>query len=146
MTSPVAVTWIADMTFDAQLGDHHMMIDQSPPSGHGRGPSPVLLTLASVAACSAADVVSILRKSRQQLEGLRVEVHADRAQDHPRRFERVTLVFKVKGRRLDPAAVKRAVDLSDQKYCSITATLREHTDVASRFEIEDTGDDEGGPS
>lgn len=139
MPSPVSVTWMADMTFDARMGDHHMMIDLKPPSGHGRGPSPVLLTLASVAACSAVDVVGILKKSRQHITGLSIDVDGRRAEDHPRRYEEVTLVYRFAGEDLDPKALERAVDLSDRKYCSITATLREETTVTTRIEIEDGG-------
>ena len=129
------VTWLTDMTFDAQMGNHHVMVDTGPPSGHDRGPSPMSLALAALAGCTAMDVVSILQKGRQPLSGLKVRAEGERAEDHPHRYTRVTLVYEVYGDGVDAKAVERAIALSEDKYCSVSATFREHTDIVTHYEL-----------
>lgn len=135
----VELTLLADYTFDVRLGEFHMMVDQQPPDGHGRGASPLKLLLASLASCSAMDVVSILRKGRQPLEGLVISVDGDRVADHPRRYTGLVVTYKAWGKGLDQGAVERAVALSQEKYCSVSATLREGATIESRIEVSDAG-------
>lgn len=135
MAKSVSVSWIGDMTFDAVMGGHHVILDVPAPAGHDRGPSPTLLLLAGVAGCTAIDVVSILKKARQPLEHLTVRAEGVRVEGHPRRFERITVTYEVTGPGLDPKAVQRAVDLSEEKYCSVAATVREHTDIVTVVQI-----------
>lgn len=91
--------------------------------GDGRaGPSPTLLLLEAVGACSAIDVVDILRKGRQPLQGLRVELSGDRREDPPRRYTRLRLTFRVRGD-VDRRKVERAVALSLERYCSVFHSL-----------------------
>jgi len=136
-TTTSTVTWLRDMTFDAEVNGHHFIIDSQPPGGTGRGPSPVTVLIASVAACTAMDVISTLRKQRQQVTDLVVRAEGFRVDDHPRRFERVVVTYEVTGVDLDPHAVERAVHLSDQKYCSVAATLREAAEIETVIEIHD---------
>jgi putative redox protein len=95
----------------------------------GRGPGPMDMALAALAGCTALDVVSILRKARQPFTGLVVRAEGERAEDHPRRYTRVTVTFEVFGRGVDRGAVERAVALSDERYCSVSATFREPTEI-----------------
>lgn len=132
------VTWLSGMTFDAQMGAHHVTMDTKPPDGADRAPSPVELALASLAACTAMDVVSILRKSRQPFTGLTVRAEGVRAEEHPRRYTQVTLVYEVHGEGVDRRAVERAVALSEEKYCSVSATFRESTAIDTRVELIDS--------
>ena len=120
----VQLTLLSGYTFDVRMGEAHIMVDLQPPEGHGRGATPLKLLLASLAGCAAMDVVSILRKGRQPLEGLMVSVVGDRVQEHPRRYTRLVATFEAWGEGLDAAAVERAVALSHEKYCSVAGTLR----------------------
>jgi putative redox protein len=122
------------MTFDAKMGRHHVMLDSAATPEESRGPGPMDLALASLAACTAMDVVSILQKARQPLAGLSVRAEGERAEEHPRRYTRVTLVYEVAGPGLDPAQVERAIKLSEEKYCSVSASLREHVAIETRVE------------
>jgi putative redox protein len=131
----VTVTWVRDSTLDARIGDHHVLMDNAPPAGQGRGPSPKALLLAALGGCTALDVVSILRKKRQDFVDVDVRVEGYTAADHPRRYERVVLTYVVRGRNLDPAAVARAVELSESKYCSVSATLKQATVIETRIEL-----------
>jgi putative redox protein len=132
------VRWDAGQpeAYTAEIGSHRVPLD---PGAGVAGPTPVRLLLAGLAGCTAADVVDILRKGRQPIEGLVVRAEGERAPDHPRRYTRITLVYEVRGDGLDPAKVARAVALSEEKYCSVSATLREHVAVDTRIEIRDAG-------
>lgn len=88
-----------------------------------QGTSPVNLLLEAIASCAAVDVVDILRKGRQELEAMTVEVSADRRKGHPRSITRLQLNFKIRGP-VDKVKARRAVDLSLEKYCSVFHSLR----------------------
>ena len=91
--------------------------------------------LIGMGACSAFDVVAILRKARQQVSDCVVELEADRAESAPKVFTQVRMRFVVSGKQLKPAAVERAVTLSAEKYCSATAMLRPTVDIHHELEI-----------
>ena len=99
------------------------------------GPSPLEMLLVSVAACTAMDVQSILAKKRQDVTDYTVEVEGTRAEDHPRKFTAFHVHHIVHGRNVSAKAVADAVELSDQKYCSIAATVRPTATITTSFEI-----------
>lgn len=129
-------THLRDDTIDVEMQGHHVMV------GDGRGPSAVDMALGGLAACTAIDVASILRKSRQPVTGLVVRADAERAIDHPRRITRVLLTYEVSGVGIDRRAVERAVRLSEEKYCSVSATFKLPAEIDTRILLEDPG--EGG--
>jgi putative redox protein len=89
----------------------------------GTGPRPTEVMLSALAACTAMDVISILQKKRQPVESYRVRVEGQQQDEHPRVFTEIHVVHEVRGGRVDPAAVRRAVELSASRYCAISATL-----------------------
>ena len=91
--------------------------------------------LIGMGACSAFDVVAILRKARQPVSDCVVELEADRAESAPKVFTQVRMRFVVSGKQLKPAAVERAVALSAEKYCSATAMLRPTVDIRHEMQI-----------
>jgi putative redox protein len=117
----------------------------TPPSGHaqlidGKGdrksaPSPLEFLLMSVAACTAVDVVSILEKKRQTVTDYRVEITGTRRDEYPRRFTAFHVHHIVYGRSVSEKAVADAVALSDEKYCSVAATVRPTAEITTSFEI-----------
>ena len=96
------------------------------------------LVLMGAGSCSAWDVVEILKKGRQHVEDVIVQLDADRAPDPPKVFTRLHLHFIVKGRGIDRNKVERAIALSVEKYCSATAMLEKTADVSHDFEVVDT--------
>ena len=98
-------------------------------------PTPVEMLLVSVAACTAADVVSILEKKRQVVTDYRVEITGDRREEHPRAFTRFHIHHIVYGHDVSEQAVKQAIELSDTKYCSVAATVRPTAKITTSFEI-----------
>jgi putative redox protein len=103
--------------------------------GQGLGSSPQSLMLVSLAGCTAMDVVSILRKKRQQLTGLEVRVRAERADEHPRVYTRIWVTYHVTGEAIDPAAVARSIELSMTKYCPVAGLLKDVVPIETDFEI-----------
>ncbi len=119
------ITLQQDMHFialpDSGVGVH---IDSKPAEGVQRqGASPMELLMISLAGCTAMDVVSILRKKRQNVTGFELRLHGDRATDHPKVFTAFTIEYVVRGVDIDAAAVARAVELSVENYCSVHAML-----------------------
>ncbi|TMA03792.1 MAG: hypothetical protein E6J92_00930 [Methanobacteriota archaeon] len=89
-----------------------------------QGPSPVQGTLLSAMACTAADVVLILRKQRVPFTSLEIEADAERAKENPKVFTKIRLHYKIRGKGISDSAVKRAIDLSSEKYCTVGIMLR----------------------
>jgi putative redox protein len=101
----------------------------------GNGVTPMELLATSLGACTAMDVASILVKMRQPLEEFSVEVSGERAEDHPKRFLSLEVAYHLKGD-LDERKVERAISLSEERYCSVEATLRPAVSITSRYVIE----------
>ena len=129
------VKWIGDEMF---VG--------TPPSGHAQvidtksdrsAPSPVEMLLVAVAACTAADVISILLKKRQNVANYDVEVSGTRVDDHPRKFTAFHVHHIVRGSNVSEQALAHAIELSDTKYCSVGATVRPTAEITTSFEIID---------
>jgi putative redox protein len=120
----------------------------TPPSGHAQiidskgdrrsAPSPLEMLLVSVAACTAADVISILLKKRQNVDAYRVQIEGDRREDHPRAFTAFRVHHIVHGRSVSEKAVADAVKLSDEKYCSVAATVRPAATITTSYEVIET--------
>jgi len=115
------------------------------PSGHAQtidvkgdrkaAPNPVEMLLVSVAACTAADVISILLKKRQDVTDYNVEITGERVEDHPRKFIKFHIHHIVQGRTVSEKAVADAIELSDTKYCSVAATVRPTAEITTSYEI-----------
>jgi len=115
------------------------------PSGHAQvmdtkgdrlaAPTPVEMLLVSVAACTASDVISILLKKRQDVTDYKVEVEGTRFEDHPRKFTKFHIHHIVHGRSVSEKALADAIHLSDEKYCSVAATVRPTAEITTSYEI-----------
>lgn len=102
---------------------------------HNATPTPMELLLVALGSCTAVDVVSILRKKRQEVTDYRVEVRGERREEHPRSFKRMEVHHIVTGRNISEHSVAQAIELSEQKYCSVAATLRPTAAIVSSYEI-----------
>jgi putative redox protein len=138
------VKLLEGMTFVAESGTGHALVVDASPDVGGRdlGPRPMELVLMGTGACSAIDVVHILRKARQGITGCTVELEAERADSDPKVFTRIHFRFVVTGRGLSTDQVERAVKLSKEKYCSATAMLARTASITSDFVVEECSDDQ----
>ena len=115
------------------------------PSGHAQvletdherasAATPMELLLVALGGCTAVDVVSILKKKRQQVSDYRVEVRGERRDEHPRAYTRIEVRHIVRGRGVSEAAVASAVELAETKYCSVAATLRPGVEIVTTYEV-----------
>ncbi len=99
------------------------------------GMSPMELVLAALVGCTGADVIDILRKKRQDVSRLEIRVFGERSEEHPRVYTDLQLKYIVTGHAVNPAAVKRAIDLSEAKYCSVSAMLCKTAKLHIEFEV-----------
>jgi len=115
------------------------------PSGHAQvidirgersaASGPMELLYLALGGCTGADVISVLKKKRQQVTGYRIEVRGERREDHPRSFRKMQVKHIIRGRGVSEKAVAQAVELSTNKYCGVAATLRPTAEIVSSFEI-----------
>jgi putative redox protein len=132
------VTWKNGLAFDGNA-DSGFALNLDAAVAHGgqdSGLRPLELILIGLAGCTAMDVISILQKKRQDVTGFEVRAHAERADDHPRVFTSVVIEYVVCGNNIDRAAVERAVELSETKYCSAQAMLVKAVPIEHRIIIE----------
>jgi putative redox protein len=135
------VSWSGRMSFAGAAGSGFSLPLGADPAvgGDSDGFRPVELILVGLAGCTAMDVISILHKKRQAVSSFEVRAEAERAEEHPRVFTRVHLQYRVTGTGLDPAAVARAIELSESKYCPAQAMLRPAVPITSSFEVLEAG-------
>jgi putative redox protein len=115
------------------------------PSGHAQvletrherasAATPVELLLIALGSCTAVDVISILRKKREQVTDYRVEVRGERRAEHPRAYTRMEVRHIVRGRNVSEKSLAQAIELSETKYCSVAATLRAGVELSTSYEI-----------
>ena len=110
-------------------------LDAGPPLGEGAGMSPMELLLVALGGCTAMDVISVLRKKRQEVTDYRVEIGGVRAAEYPKPYTDISIRHVVTGRDLSEDAVRRSIELSEQKYCPIYDMLRKAATISSTFDI-----------
>ena len=128
-----SVKWIDGQRFVATgPSGHAVMMDSDRESN--TAPGPMELVLMALGACTATDVVSVLKKKRQKLESLEVVCSGERASEPPTVWTKLEIVYRLRGE-LDDAAVKHAIELSEEKYCSVAAMLKKTATVTWRYEV-----------
>ncbi len=131
------ITWVEDMQFVAE-GDsgHPITMDASAEAGgYGSGARPMEVLLMGLLGCTAMDVISILQKKRQNVVGLQVFATGERAAEHPKYYTKIHLEYVAKGD-VQAEALARAIQLSEEKYCSAIATVRGKAEITSSYRVE----------
>lgn len=144
----VRVRWSGNRQFIGWDEAGHGVVMDAPAAykGEGTGPRPVELVLYALAACTGMDVVSILEKKRQPFTGVEIVVDGtQREDDFPHYYETVSIEYVVSGHGVDPAAVERAIELSEEKYCSVKGMFGPQVVVTASFRIVEDGA-AGGPA
>ncbi len=132
------IKWVDGAMFLGESGSGHTLVMDGPPDAGGRnmGVRPMETVLIGLGGCASYDVVSILKKSRQDIRDVQVSLDAERADTEPKVFTRIHIQFVVTGKQLKEAQVKRAVELSAEKYCSASIMLgRAGVDITHGYEI-----------
>ena len=131
------IKWVDNVMFIGQSGSGHSVVIDGPPSAGGEngGIRPMELVLMGLGACTSFDVMTILKKSRQDVLDCQTELEAERAEEIPQVFTRIHVHFVVTGRNLKVKQVERAVNLSAEKYCSASIMLGKTATITHDFEI-----------
>ncbi len=127
------VKWIGGQQFVAVSPSGHALAMDSDRQSN-TGPGPMELLLMALGACTATDIVIILEKKRQKLQSLEVICSGERAADPPQVWTKLEILFRLRGN-IDEAAAQRAIQLSEEKYCSVSATLKKSAELTWRHEI-----------
>jgi len=127
------IKWISEEKFVATSPSGHAIAIDSDRASN-KAPGPMELVLMALGACTATDIVSILKKKRQKLEGLELICSGERASEPPTVWVKLEILYRLRGS-LEEAAVKRAIELSEQKYCSVSAMLQKTAKLTWRHEI-----------
>ena len=133
----VKVRWIDDMMMVGESGSGHAVVMDGPPDvgGKNMGVRPMEMLLIGMAGCATVDVVSTLKKMRENIEDCYAEVSAERAEDHPKVFTKIHIHFVVKGTNINPTKIEKAINLSTGKYCSASIMLAKTAQLTHDFEI-----------
>jgi len=131
------VKWVQDVMFVGESGSGHAVVMDGAPEAGGRnlGVRPMELVLLGVGGCTAFDVVSILKKQRQNVLDCVAELQAERADSDPKVFTKIHIHFVVTGKALKEEQVKRAIELSADKYCSASIMLKPKVEITHDYEI-----------
>ncbi|NOZ12781.1 MAG: OsmC family protein [Acidobacteria bacterium] len=135
------VKWKGMRLFQGMSESGHSIIMDGPVKfgGQDAGPRPMELLLLGLGGCTAYDVVSILEKKRLNLTGLEVELDADRADSHPKVYTKIRVHFRISGQDIPEKAVQQAIELSENKFCSASAMLKETAKIEITYEIQNEG-------
>ena len=133
----ISVNWVDGMLMVGKSHSGHSITMDGPPEigGENLGVRPMEMLLLGVAGCTMIDVVTTLKKMRQELTHCETKVNAERADDHPKVFTDIHIQFIVKGQDLDPKKVEKAITLSAEKYCSASIMLGKTASITHDFEI-----------
>ncbi len=133
------VKWLDNMSFVGESGSGHSVVMDGPPEFGGRnlGVRPMEMLLLGLGGCASFDVVSMLKKSKQDLVGCEVEITAKRADEEPKVFTKIHLHFVISGNDLSDKRVARAIELSAEKYCSASIMLGKTAVVTHDYKITD---------
>lgn len=132
----VKISWKDKMAFSANINGHEIMLDAAEKvGGENRGPRPKPLMLAALAGCTGMDVVSILKKMRVEVEDFNVSVEGDLTEEHPKQFSKMHVIYEFKGKDLPMDKLKKAVSLSEERYCGVSATYRQAMEITSEIKV-----------
>lgn len=131
------VLWVENSKFLGESGSGHTVLMDGPPEGGGEnlGIRPMEAVLVGMGGCTAYDVVHILKKGRHDVQGCELQLQAERAETDPKVFTQIHIHYVVKGKGLSEVVVKRAIDLSAEKYCSASIMLGKSAEITHDFEI-----------
>ncbi|MFZ4413391.1 MAG: OsmC family protein [Bacteroidales bacterium] len=130
MTHIVNTSWAGNMKFEANVSGHALMMDATEEvGGENAGPRPKELMLASLAGCTGMDVVAILKKMKVEFDTFDIKIEADLTTEHPKHYTHMHIVYQFKGNNLDIEKLQKAVDLSQERYCGVSAAYKKAMEI-----------------
>lgn len=124
MSHHVNTTWNQGMSFTANINNHKITMDNHDDPAHETGPSPKRLMLASLAGCTGIDIVSILNKMKVEFSDFSIDIAASLTEEHPKMYKDVKIIYKIKIAEKDRPKMEKAIQLSQDKYCGVSAMFK----------------------
>jgi len=139
MKQAINVKWAGDMAFEAIIDEYRIMVDANPEvGGKNAGPRPKPLLMVSLAGCTGMDVISILKKMKVEVAGFNVKVEGILTEENPKQFTSMHLIYEFTGSNLPQDKIKHAIDLSQEKYCGVSATLKKAINLSYEIKINES--------
>jgi len=136
MKHTVNTAWQGNMKFDAVVSGHHVIMDALPVAGgNDEGVRPKELMLAALAGCTGMDVVTILKKMRVEPQYFNIRVEAEMTEEHPKHYIAMHIIYEFRGENLEIEKLQKAVDLSQERYCGVSAAYRKAMEITSEIVI-----------
>lgn len=138
MKHEINVAWTGDMGFEAEVNDFKIKLDADEKvGGNNQGPRPKALTLVALAGCTGMDVVSILAKMRVVPEDFDVQVSGELTEEHPKYYDKIHIKYYFKGKDLPMAKLEKAINLSQDRYCGVSAMLGKAAEITHEIVVEE---------
>jgi len=133
----INLTWAGGAAFIGESENGQRIVIDGPPEGGGKnlGPRPMETLLLGMGACTAYDVLSILKKSRQSISDCKIQITAKRADEHPKVFTEIQVCFEIQGTHISEKQIERAINLSAEKYCSASVMLGRTANITHTYEV-----------
>ncbi len=136
MKHNVNTSWVGKMKFDTEVSGHHIILDAAEEfGGENAGPRPKELMLSALAGCTGMDVVSILKKMKVELEAFDIKIEADLTEEHPKVYSKMHIIYQFKGKDLEMEKLQKAIKLSQENYCGVSAMYRKAMEVSYEIVI-----------
>ena len=138
MKTNIDINWIGDMAFEGTPNGHKIIFDAEPHvGGEDKGPRPKQFMLYALAGCTGMDVVSILKKMRVNLKAFNVTIEGELTEEHPKQYNKMKVIYTFTGKDLPLEKLKKAVDLSEDRYCGVSATYKKVLELTSEIVVID---------
>lgn len=132
----VDLAWTDKVAFETDMDGHKVVIDATKESGGSDlGPRPKKLMLTALAGCTGVDVIMILKKMKVEPEAFNVIVEADVTEEHPKHYSKMKVIYQFKGKDLPKDKLEKAVKLSEEKYCGVTAVYKKAMEMESEIRV-----------
>jgi len=132
----ISTRWLSNMAFETEVSGHRIIIDADQGvGGEDRGPRPKPFMLAALGGCTAMDVISILGKMRVEVDSFNVIVEGDLTEEYPKHFYKMHVIYEFTGKNLPPDKLQKAVSLSEERYCGVSAVYKKALELTSEIKI-----------
>jgi putative redox protein len=136
MKHVVDMSWTDKIAFEADMDGHKVVVDATPESGgNDLGPRPKKLMLTALAGCTGIDVIMILKKMKVVPEAFHVIVEGELTDEHPKYYHKIKVIYQFKGKDLPIEKLQRAVNLSEEKYCGVSAVYKKAIDLETEIRV-----------
>lgn len=136
MKHVVDMSWTDNVAFEADMDGHKVVVDATPESGGSDlGPRPKKLMLTALAGCTGIDVILILKKMKVEPEAFHVIVEGELTDEHPKYYHKIKVIYQFKGKDLPKDKLEKAVSLSEEKYCGVSAVYKKAIDLETEIRV-----------